>query len=451
LKYCVRLGLYAGGTSIEEINFYESVVTLNITMNGTFEILSVSVAPKAQGESTAAQEYKVTASLCDAEGVAYDQEDDEKFNQGAAIVVCINLDEAGLADQVQITSVDEFTWTRDGTSSQTAVGTPGGTGFGSDGLATNGLTMMAMNAAKSKATITSILFAKFYESVGTVLANGSVTMAFGAGASDAAGGAGAGNGVWNVADSGHVSEACSTLCSAPGMRRAPVPETDDIDFRIREYINHYGEEGRGSALFGDDINCWDISQRTTLTGFKEGASNYPLYCWDTSSITSMARLFYNNPTFNQDISMWDVSQVTDFGSMFVWARAFDQNMCNWSASIHAEGTNSGSMFRHTLCSGGVEATLTSTACQTDCDPGRRLGGSSSNNNNNIINNINRSSKRTLQDVGTAESAFDVSVDLNKADDGPVALQQTAGAGAGVGTSITVVATSVGLVSALLLA
>jgi len=75
---------------------------------------------------------------------------------------------------------------------------------------------------------------------------------------------------------------------------------------------------------------------------------------------------------------------------------------------------------------------------------RRLGGTNNNDN-----------RRHLQDGGTAESAFDVSVDLNKADDGPVALQQTAGAGAGagagVGTSITVVATSVGLVSALLLA
>jgi len=58
-------------------------------------------------------------------------------------------------------------------------------------------------------------------------------------------------------------------------------------------------------------------------------------------------------------------------------------------------------------------------------------------------------RRHLQDEGTAESAFDVSVDTNKADDGPVALQQTSGAG--VGTSITVVATSVGLVSAILLA
>jgi len=247
LKYCVRLGLY-DGVNDDEINFYESVVTLNITMNGTFEILSVAVAPKAQGESTAAQEYKVTAVLCDATtGASTPQAG--AFNQGAAIVVCINLDAEGLADQVQITSVDEFTWKRDGTSEQTAVGPPTTQGFGSDGLATNGLTMMTINADKNKATITSVLFAKFYESAGQVLANGSVSMEFG--------------------------------------RR------------------------------------------------------------------------------------------------------------------------------------------------------RRLG------------NIDNTDNRQLQEGGTAESAFDVSVDLQKADDGPVALQQTAGAGAG--TSITVVATIVGLVSAILLA
>ena len=37
--------------------------------------------------------------------------------------------------------------------------------------------------------------------------------------------------------------------------------------------------------------------------------------WDVSSITNMARIFYDSP-FDQDIGSWDVSNVTDMDYMF---------------------------------------------------------------------------------------------------------------------------------------
>jgi len=61
-------------------------------------------------------------------------------------------------------------------------------------------------------------------------------------------------------------------------------------------------------------------------------------------------------------------------------------------------------------------------------------------------------KRNLQEGGgTTVAPFDMTATLNKADDGPVSLQQTAGGDKVVGTSITVVTTIAGLVSAILLA
>ena len=36
----------------------------------------------------------------------------------------------------------------------------------------------------------------------------------------------------------------------------------------------------------------------------------------TSLITDMSSMFYNNSTFNQDISAWDVSNVTNMAYMF---------------------------------------------------------------------------------------------------------------------------------------
>jgi len=302
LVYCVRLGLHDGGTSIDEINFQESIVTLTITMDGTFTITDIGVEPKTQGTSDAAQSYSVVASLCTAQAA------ETRFNQGEAIAVCITLDDTAKTGQVEITSVDAFTWKRADTEDQGAIGEPSTSGFDIYGLATNGLTMMEpIVAGTTSVTITSVLFAKFYESAGTVTAHGSVTMAF--------------------------ANSCEAVTAA--YNRAVVA-------------------------------C------------------------------NAAKTAKNN------------------------AKVVTETIKNtWRVDCHAED-------------------MASSAKKQACK-GRRLGGTNNNDNR----------RRHLQEGATTESAFDVSVDLNKADDGPVALQQTAAAGAG--TSITVVATIVGLVSAILLA
>jgi surface protein len=38
--------------------------------------------------------------------------------------------------------------------------------------------------------------------------------------------------------------------------------------------------------------------------------------WDTSSVTTMKRMFQGAKSFNQDLSDWDVSSVTDMSYMF---------------------------------------------------------------------------------------------------------------------------------------
>jgi len=505
LKYCVRLGLYAGGTSIEEINFYESVVTLNITMNGTFEILSVGVAPKAQGESTAAQEYTVSASLCDAEGVAYDQGDDEKFNQGAAIVVCINLDEAGLADQVEITSVDEFTWTRDGTSDQTAVGNPGDAGFDSDGLANNGLTMMTMNADKNKAIITSVLFAKFYESAGQVLAEGSVTMAFGAataGAAEAGGGDGnCASGVGGVTggqlslseqsfndgeliitSQKNVSPIIPNLYTVENDILVGQADFSAVGFTAKAWydagvcsLNNQAWEVRMDFSFpslqtlaargnnfeqnwnayqylmfdqvATTLDQWDDVRMSLSNGHSNSNGNGLTFIQGPADFMSSVQ-YYDTPF------SWVVSRDAETGYLNLKLYRDTDNLLveaevrrNVAFSVSDLMDNSRvpfSMYINGMIIDWEGFSLTAGARDTSRrrrldGPNRRLGGNNNNDNR----------RRHLQDGGTAEAGFEISAELQKADDGPVALQQTAGTG--VGTSITVVATIVGLVSAILLA
>ena len=50
---------------------------------------------------------------------------------------------------------------------------------------------------------------------------------------------------------------------------------------------------------------------------------------DTSKIKDMMMLFYNNETFNGNISGWDVSKVLNMDYMFFRATSFNQNISNW--------------------------------------------------------------------------------------------------------------------------
>lgn len=189
LKFCVRLGLYppALHTEANEINFYESIVTITISMNGSFEVLGIGVAPKEQGASTAAQEYTASAELCGDTGNnpadfgQAETDDDGNFNQGAAIKVCIELDSQAKIDGVLMNNVLSFNWNQEGSGSETQVGIDG------DGEAGNGLTIMdtivngdivAVPVGTPNVIVTSVLFAKFYEETGSVRASGEVAMGF---------------------------------------------------------------------------------------------------------------------------------------------------------------------------------------------------------------------------------------------------------------------------------
>ena len=53
---------------------------------------------------------------------------------------------------------------------------------------------------------------------------------------------------------------------------------------------------------------------------------------DTSDITDMSDLFYDNKIFNGHIELWDVSKVEDFSMMFYNANNFNQNISQWDMS-----------------------------------------------------------------------------------------------------------------------
>jgi len=200
MKFCVRIGLIAvddsDSTKNNEINFQETEVTLSVTMSGGFDITSFAVAPKAKTSDAAAQTYQVNAKLCD-DAQQAPKDGGGKFNQGAAIRVCITPDDKAIVDGVVMTTVDSFKWTRtysddavtgavSPTVQDAVVINEGVSTLSNDGLSLYGDADKA-NAEQPQIVITSVLFAKFYETDGTVSADGSATMAFPTGPAAAAG------------------------------------------------------------------------------------------------------------------------------------------------------------------------------------------------------------------------------------------------------------------------
>jgi len=155
IGFCVRTGIYAGD---EEINFLETQVTIAITLSGDFDLDTVQVTPKDKTATESEQTYQVAAALCGGAG---------PFNQGAVISVCITPAGEASDDGIIMSTIDSFIWTRD-LVTQTAV---------TSNAAANALSALDTTDDDSF-KVSSVLYASFYATSGTVSASGSATMAF---------------------------------------------------------------------------------------------------------------------------------------------------------------------------------------------------------------------------------------------------------------------------------
>jgi len=112
-----------------------------------------------------------------------------------------------------------------------------------------------------------------------------------------------------------------------------------------------------SYLFYNQLTCnpnislWDVSGVTTFDFMLSTAIsfNQDIGDWDVSAATSFYSMFDSSflslgttSSFNQDIGNWDVSASTDFSYMFNYASSFNQDIGDWDISASTSFRN---MFR----------------------------------------------------------------------------------------------------------
>ena len=76
-----------------------------------------------------------------------------------------------------------------------------------------------------------------------------------------------------------------------------------------------------------------VDRWTNKIYYKDAILRYgPIEIWNTKMITEMDSLFYNKPTFNDNINGWDVSRVTNMQDMFYLCTEFNQPLNRWDVS-----------------------------------------------------------------------------------------------------------------------
>lgn len=83
---------------------------------------------------------------------------------------------------------------------------------------------------------------------------------------------------------------------------------------------------------GRDASTLCTTKITDLLRGLKTVGNADVRNWDVSNVFRMYDCFYDNTTFNRDISYWDVSGVTgksNFTRMFYNASSFNQDLSGW--------------------------------------------------------------------------------------------------------------------------
>ena len=129
-------------------------------------------------------------------------------------------------------------------------------------------------------------------------------------------------------------------CSCTSLQGVQVPASfSSVEFAaaIEAYLRN------GGSVFGNDINCWDVSLVKDMTSAFQGqpSFNEPLNCWNVSSVTSMSKMFKGATSFNQDLCSWS-DQVPDSVAV---SKMFKNSGCDKTADPNLVDDGNGDWCR----------------------------------------------------------------------------------------------------------
>ena len=121
------------------------------------------------------------------------------------------------------------------------------------------------------------------------------------------------------------------------------PNVESNKTKLVEAIDLYLKNDTSPCY--EDINDWDVSQITDMSGLFYGRNtfNEDISGWSTGNARDMYRMFMHAIKFNQDIGNWSTGNVEDMSYMFSFAADFNQGIGGWSTH---NVTGMSHMFMH---------------------------------------------------------------------------------------------------------
>ena len=110
----------------------------------------------------------------------------------------------------------------------------------------------------------------------------------------------------------------------------PALETHVFSDSPKEYVSVYTKED--ARLYGERAATSNLTNMSIMF-YQDTSFNSDISSWDVSSVIHMGGMFRETTVFNQDISSWDVSSVIDMGSMFNGAKSFNQDLSKWCVTL----------------------------------------------------------------------------------------------------------------------
>ena len=141
----------------------------------------------------------------------------------------------------------------------------------------------------------------------------------------------------SAGDTGLVSGTIYTAHDNTSLAAKSISDTD-WDRVVTTLVTSMASLFNNDDSFNQDIKSWDTSNVTNMSSMfrLNDGFNKDISYWDTSNVTNMVQMFNGATAFNNGgnntINNWDTSSVTSMYGMFANASAFNQDLNSWDTS-----------------------------------------------------------------------------------------------------------------------